>query len=328
MRLSILTICLMLSHFFYAQNSVEFIIKNKIDHISTKAREPMVAQHPNGTLFVTGYRNDGDVPQLWKSENEGKSWAFVKVGTTEDGAIGNSDVDLFIDQRGIIYLLSMTYTKVPENLEGFDFSTMKGERITVGVSQDEGITWNWHTISENAYDDRPWITASTDGTLHIVWNDGKGVHHASSKDQGTTWRKNTDISTKGGSSFLASGPNGQLAVRVAPLSASGFQFDKEVDHIQLSLNNGKSWHQVDIPGQRTWTQDFSGVPRWVEPLVWDKANNLHLLWSEGKQLKLGITADNGQSWQTQTVVQSKDTLYYPYLEYSKKGLLCTWVSGF
>jgi len=311
-----------------AQVNTELIVKNKIDHITSLAREPMVCQHPNGTLFVSGYRNGSDSPQLWESINEGKTWQKVDVGSTDQGAIGNSDVDLFIDKKGNIYLLSMTFTKLPENLEDFDYSSMKGERIAVGISKDEGQSWNWKTISENDYDDRPWITASTDGTLHVIWNDGKGIHHVESNDEGATWQNRPDISMKGGSSFLANGYHGQLAVRVAPLSASGLTMDEGIDLIRMSLDNGKTWKDVAIPGNRTWTKDFSGVPRWVEPLVFDEKDRLYLLWSEGKTLKLGISYNNGNSWQEDSIINSKDTLYFPYMEVSEQGLLCTWVSGF
>ncbi len=311
-----------------AQSNTELIVKNKIDHITSLAREPMVCEHPNGTLFVSGYRNGSGSPQLWKSNSAGKTWQKVEVGTTDQGAIGNSDVDLFIDVKGNIYLLSMTFSKLPENLENFDYSSMKGERIAVGVSKDEGQSWHWKTISENDYDDRPWITATTDGTLHIIWNDGKGVHHVVSSNEGETWQNRPDISTKGGSSFLASGYHGQLAARVTPLSASGQKMDEGIDLIRLSVDHGKTWKDVAIPGNRTWTKDFSGVPRWVEPLVLDEKDRMYLLWSEGETLKLGISKDYGTSWEEHNIAQSRDTLYFPYMEMSEQGILCTWVSGF
>lgn len=311
-----------------AQTQTELIVKNKIDHITSLAREPMVCEHPNGTLFITGYRNVSDSPQLWKSNDEGRTWLKVNVGSKKEGAIGNSDVDLFIDEKGNIYLLSMTFTKLPDDLRDFDYSSMKGQRIALGISKDEGQSWNWKTISEKDFDDRPWITATTDGTIHIIWNDGNGIHHSISNNEGNTWQNKTDIFPNGGSSFLANGYSDQLAVRVAPLSASAHKMDENIDLIRLSLDNGKTWEDVEIPGNRTWTQDLSGIPRWVEPLAWDKEGKLYMLWSEGQTLHLGITDDNGKSWKEHSVVKSMDTLYFPYMEISEKGILCTWVSGF
>lgn len=317
-----------ISCFQLISQDFELIVKNKIDHVSVLAREPMVAEHPNGTLFVTGYRNQADVPQLWKSTDGGKNWEQVNVGSYEDGAQGNSDVDLFIDKEGNIYFLCMTYTKVPEDRSNFDFSTLKGQQITLGVSRDVGKTWKWQHISKNDYDDRPWITSTTNGDLHIIWNDGSGIFHSISKDKGETWQSLPKVFQKGGSSFLANGPNGQLAVRVSPLSASGVRKDKEVDMIRFSPDNGNTWTDVTIPGKRTWNQDNSGVPRWVEPIAFDEENRLYLLWSEGKEMKLGVSVDNGESWQVHVVAESQDTIYYPYMEISGNNILCSWVSGF
>ena len=310
------------------QSKLELIVKNKIDHISSLAREPMIAQHPNRSLFLTGYRNDSDSPQLWKSNDMGKHWQAVDVGSAEDGAQGNSDVALLIDEAGTIYFLSMTYTKIPTDLTGFDFSTLKGEQITLGISRDEGKTWKWQNISKGDYDDRPWIRKTTNGDLHIIWNDGQGVHYSRSTDQGENWKRQAKISPKGGSSFLAAGPDGQLAVRVAPLSASGNKLDAGIDLVRLSLDNGSSWKDVQLPGKRSWTQDFSGIPRWVEPLSFDPKGRLYSLWSEGQQLKMGISSDNGQNWREQLIAESQDTLYYPYMETKGGYTLCTWVAGF
>ncbi|MEM8901750.1 MAG: sialidase family protein [Bacteroidota bacterium] len=328
MRFYFLVFLYVCTHPLIAQEHTELIIKNKIDHLSSLAREPMVAEHPNGSLFVTGYTNGTDSPQLWESKDGGKNWQAVYVGSAEDGAQGNSDVDLFIDDEGNIFLLSMTYTKLPEDLENFDFSTMKGEQITLGVSRDEGQSWDWQFISRGDYDDRPWITATTNGNLHIIWNDGKGVHHRVSKDAGESWDEMPAVNPKGGSSHMTSGPDGQLAVRVSPMSASGFQMDEGVDLIRLSLDQGESWKDVSLPGNRDWNQDMSGIPRWVEPLAFDTDNTLYAMWSEGSQMKLAKSADNGDSWEEFIISQGQDTTYFPYMVASEQGLLCTWLSGF
>ena len=312
----------------FAQVNRELLVVNKVDHLATLAREPMVVQHPNGTLFVAGYRNQSDAPQLWKSSDLGKNWESVDVGNFEDGAQGNSDADLYIDQEGNIFFLSMTYSKVPEDQPDFDMSTLKGEQVVVGVSRDVGKTWKWHQISKNDYDDRPWITASSNGDLHIIWNDGQGVHHSVSNDKGASWTRQPKISDKGGSSFLAHGPNGKLAVRVSPASASGHKMDQGTDYIRLSNDHGKTWQNAGLPEALTWTEDFSGVPRWVEPLAFDDAGNLYSLWSDGNTLKLGVSANDGEDWKIHPLLSHDDTLYFPYMEISGEHIMITWISGF
>ena len=68
---------------------------DRVDHVgapeSSATREPMIVEHPNGTLFVSGYGSpDGTppqtVPRLWKSLDHGKTWTAVSVGTEAQGA--------------------------------------------------------------------------------------------------------------------------------------------------------------------------------------------------------------------------------------------------
>lgn len=328
-RTSILALFFLISHLSYAQESEKLVVVEKVDFLSSLAREPMIAEHPTGTLFLTGYANASKTPQLWKSLDKGKSWIKVNIGSMSEGADGNSDVDLAIDPDGIIYFISMKFSEIPKNTSNFDFSTLKGEHIVIGVSDDVGETWKWTYLSKNDYDDRPWVRIAPDKTAHVVWNDGKGINHATSRDKGQTWQRQPRISSKGGSSHFSIGQQGQLAVRVSPLSASGFQFDEGVDLIRLSLDHGQTWSDVKLPGKRDWYKELNkGTPRWVEPIGWDSMNRLYYLWSEGKQLKLGRSKDNGENWQVWEVEQSDQTVYYPYMVVLDNSIACTWISGF
>jgi hypothetical protein len=85
-----------------------------VDYLSpvpgAAAREPMIVEHPDGTLFVSGYgyQESGPlqtVPRLWKSADQGATWTTVNVGTEADGAIGNSDVALAVARDGTLYFV-------------------------------------------------------------------------------------------------------------------------------------------------------------------------------------------------------------------------------
>lgn len=175
-------------------------VPDPIDHLDVIAREPMVAEHADGTLFVAGYGES--TPTLWKSRDRGASWARVDVGPESRGAIGNSDVDLAVAGDGTIHFVTMV----------FDRNAGEGASISVGVSKDIGATWSWTLLSKTRFDDRPWVEVGADGTVHVIWNDGRGVCHAVSEDGGGTWTERPRIHAQGGSSHLAVGPNGELAV--------------------------------------------------------------------------------------------------------------------
>lgn len=325
-KLTLSFCCLvLLSLYAYSQEIQELVIVEKVEVLTSLAREPMLAEHPSGDLYVTGFRNASDRSQLWKSVDRGQSWTEVDIGRNSQGADGNSDVDLMIDDRGVIYFLCMRFTRIPEDTTGFNWASLKGERITIGISYDNGSSWNWTSISEKEFDDRPWVEVASDGSVHVIWNNGKGVHHTMSEDQGKSWQIQPDIYPKGGSSHFSAGPSGQLAVRVTPVSASGYVFHEGVDLIRLSLDCGRTWTDVKIPGNRDW---INGIPRWVEPIAWDKNNRMYYLWSEGNQLKIGVSENNGEDWITHLIEDSNDTIYFPYLSLKGNDICCTWVSGF
>src|SRR5580704_973080 len=193
-----------------AQSSRQLAVAARVDKIDERAKEPMVVEHPDGTLFVAGYGRPSAV-RLWKSADHGATWARVNFGSQADGAIGNSDVDLAIAGDGTLYFAALE----------FDQQARAGKGVSIGVSKDAGATWRWTRLSEHRFYDRPWVRVAADGTAHVIWNDGSGVNYAVSRDQGVTWTQRPRIYGQGGSSHLATGPHQEVAARVTPASAAG-----------------------------------------------------------------------------------------------------------
>jgi ketosteroid isomerase-like protein len=294
------------------------VITDSVHFVDLLAREPMVVEHPNGTLFVSGYSDPN--PKLWKSTDRGATWTRVNVGTEADGAVGNSDVDLAVAPNGDVYFVQM----------GFDRSNGQGTHIAMGVSKDVGATWKWAMLSRTRFVDRPWVKVAGDGTVHVIWNDTSGVAYVASRDGGVTWTAERRINDRGGSSHLAIGPAGELAVRIAPLAASANRIHTGVDLIAVSTNGGTSWEKRAAPGERDWPSAGGGMttPRWVEPLAWDAAGSLYYLWTTRDGLWLARSRDKGATWHTSRLAQPSDLSYFPYLVARGKGeLAATWFSG-
>jgi len=296
-----------------------------IDHLDVVAGEPMIVEHPDGTLFVAGFgasyqdRKKTDEPTLWKSQDGGTTWVRVNVGTEADGAAGNSDVDLAVASDGTVYFATLVY----------DVKADAGQQISLGVSKDAGATWKWTLLSKTRFDDRPWVEVAPDGTAHVIWNDGVGVCHAVSQDGGRTWTERGRIHPKGGSSHLAVGPKGEVAVRVVPPSASGNKYDEGVDLVAVSTDGGMTWQKHAAPGTREWNpQNLFPVPRWVEPLAWDERGVLYSFWTNLDGIWLARSADQGATWTTWRLAESPEVAYYPYLVARGRGeLAATWFSG-
>lgn len=299
------------------------IVIDSVAHLEALAREPMVVEGPGGALFVSGYAGGEDprgVPNIWRSDDGGASWHRLDVGTAEAGAVGNSDVDLAIGPDGTVYFLTM----------GYDRADLEGTHIAIGVSRDLGGSWDWTLLSRDRFDDRPWVEVAPDGTAHVIWNDGSGVSHAVSADAGRTWTERERIHPLGGSSHLAVGPAGELAVRITPASASGNRLDPAADFVAISVDGGESWARRPPPAELAWsgTFDRDSLIRWVEPLAWDAAGSLYHLWSEGRELWLGRSTDRGGTWERWRIASDDDRVMFPYLVARGEGeLAATWYSG-
>lgn len=280
----------------------------------------MVVEHPNGTLFLTGYGNPQ--PHLWQSTDAGATWSRVNVGREADGAVGNSDVDLAVGPDGTLYFVVMSY----------DRKKAEGLRIAIGASRDAGATWSWTLLSDVRYSDRPWVEVAPDGTAHVIWNDGSGVAYAVSRDRGATWQQQPRIHPQGHSSHLAIAPSGDIAVRITPVSASGNVNHEGVDLIAVSSDGGATWTKHPAPGQRTWTFPYpegdDPMPRWVEPLAWDASGTLYYLWTDPGRLSLAGSNNRGAEWTTWQLANGGDLRYFPYLTARRQGeLAATWFTG-
>jgi len=154
-----------------------------------------------------------------------------------------------------------------------------------------------------------------------------------STDGGRTWEERPRLHPGGGSSHMALGPGGEVAVRVTPCYASGNRFEEGLELIVVSTDGGQHWRPHPAPGERKWDATFrdddpTKVPRWVEPLAWDADGALFHLWSEGQELLLARSVDQGESWSRWIVAQDEEVAFFPYLVARGSGeLAATWFSG-
>jgi hypothetical protein len=194
----------------------------------------------------------------------------------------------------------------------------------MGISSDVGATWSWTLLSKTRFDDRPWIDVAPDGTAHVIWNDGAGICHAVREGGRGTWSERPRIHSKGGSSHLAVGPHGEIAVRITPFSSSlinSGEIDENVDLIAVSTDAGRTWKKHAAPGQRDGSRaafdavpafalrDDPTPPRYVETLAWDGRGVLYSVWTNQDGLWVARSFDRGEKWTTWRVAEGGDARY-------------------
>jgi len=337
------------------------VVASRVTRLGFEAFESMVVEAPKGTLAIAAqggpWSSDKEYAanpaywdkqwraRVWTSRNHGASWKQSGLGADADN-IGNSDVDLTVAPDGTLYLASMKWSE----------SLGEGLGMAVGVSHDVGATWTWTKLSGQRFSDRPWTVVAPDGTAHVIWNDGEGVQHVVSRDGGKSWSAPERIYDHAGSSHVAIGPHGELAVRLIPWSASHNFLKLGADLIAVSSDAGAHWKTWRAPGERRWgtwaagavhvnrsdgVQEFAGkdrsvhrccsaydVPRWIEPLAWDGEGRLYSLWTDRTGVWLARSMNQGATWTSWRIVETGAPCFFPYLVARGDGeLAATWHSS-
>ncbi|HEX3662272.1 MAG TPA: sialidase family protein [Acidobacteriaceae bacterium] len=299
------------------------VLMQHVEIAGDSAKEPSLVEGPDGTLYVSGFGKLSNgkpqqAPRLWKSTDHGASWTRMNIG--DAGITANSDVSLAVARDGSLYLVELE----------FDPKAGEGVHVVAGVSRDEGVTWRWTLLTQGHFPDRPWVAVAPDGTAHVIWSDGSGVHHVLSRDEGATWSASQVVYPSGESSDLAVGPHGEVAVRITPSFAGGSKFDAPADWLAVSTDGGSTWEKRTPPGDRDWSPGGTqgSIPRWVEPVAWDAQGRLYSLWTNFQGVWLAESVDAGRSWRRWRVARINAVSYFPYLTARGAGeLAATWFSG-
>ena len=180
--------------------------------------------------------------------------------------------------------------------------------IYAAVSSDGGEHWSKPTnVSITpAKSGTPSVSASPDGTFHLVWFDSKTgdteseIWHTQSTDHGSTWTPAADISNTPGISTaaeVAAGPKGEVAVTWADTTGvAGGQSDI---WFAVSTDGGKSWPKAtnisNTPGisaNPAIAIDAKGVIYvvWDDVSVGDARPDIFLL----------VSRDGGQTFEKST----------------------------
>ena len=74
-----------------SENATGLTLSTPVEHVEKLAREPMIVEHPDGALFVTGYGEP--LPILYKSTDKGATWTNVAVVPLANFCLRGKSID-------------------------------------------------------------------------------------------------------------------------------------------------------------------------------------------------------------------------------------------
>ncbi|HEV8361406.1 MAG TPA: sialidase family protein, partial [Candidatus Thermoplasmatota archaeon] len=319
----------------HAMPALAFSAPVRID-AEQPAREPAIVQAKDGALYVAGFwgfarhveypgtaQNLAQGPLVWKSTDLGATWQRLEPGTALDGAVSNSDLDLAVDDTGMLYLAALSYYSAPLP-PGVAAPTLPVDAartlsVVVGASEDGGAHWRWSLLDRGRGMSHPWVAVQPSGTAHVVWADEDGVRAASSNSRGQEWVQRGLVHPQGEAGGIAASLDGALAVRIAPIGPN------PADGVAVSRDGGASWDFRAAPGNRSGPE-----PRGFDNVAFDAAGVLYMAWNEGRAVRLARSADLGAFWADVTIVEEPEGSlpYDPSLRAGGPGHLgMTWFTA-
>ncbi len=119
------------------------------------SRDNMIVDHNNGNIYHANYGSGSGV-MCYVSTNEGNSFSGYQVhDETVHAKVQNTFIDMDVDEAGNVYMMWSSR-----------------DHIMLGISTDEGQTWDVKEVTE-AEGCRvfPWIAGGDEGRIAMAWYD-------------------------------------------------------------------------------------------------------------------------------------------------------------
>lgn len=280
--------------------------------------EPRAAFDPLGNIYVASIQGVPAGTDVWKSQDGGQTFTYLgqpdgaqaaaALGTRGFG-VGGGDEDLSVGSSGNAYVSSLWLGA-----------------ITQSTSFDGGATWSVNPVaSDIPANDRQWVAAFGGSTLYLTYKqlgvllDGTvSLFVAKSFDGGLTFPQIVQVTTPelgvqpGTEGNIAVDPNNGYVYLVF-VGSNANQL-----YLARSTNGGQSFILKLI------FQAASGVSlgNVFPALAVDRGGNLHAVFSDGKNVFLTSSQDQGADWtlpvRVNNGVDTKTTLF-PWVDAGDAG---------
>ncbi|MGH2746484.1 MAG: WD40/YVTN/BNR-like repeat-containing protein [Actinomycetota bacterium] len=262
----------------------------------------LYAAHASTTLFKRDNMPDPDyllpytgVTYVWRSEDNGKTWAYVGLAGTGVGphatVSGFSDPDFAVDKAGNVYTAGINLANV-----------------YVAKSSDAGRTWVGHPFG-TIMTDREWLAADEEDVVYMNGNQIPGGRRLwKSTNGGLTFNLATPVQLPGG------GPPSKIEV------------DKKTGRLYFPTGEGgvavypgardDDFERIDaaVPGGTPHAHGF------LNNMALDAAGNAYLVSNTETQVRVSYSTDGGRKWTTQVIHDAApNTVLWPWISAGANG---------
>lgn len=222
---------------------------------------------PTGTYTVTEDRTSADV-EYWELEVTGEGSADVTNNGTAEITVTNTYTREVPPQPPVTEedLVSLTITKVVKDSRGGDLTTLAADK-----------EYHFQITGEDVYGDAPLtrnvtITGAGSETVSLIWGDYEVTE--------------VDADGEPVSADTAAAIDGYQWTKVEYVGNTGIDLNKETTEATATVTNTYAPVAVNIPVVKTWSGDYSSLPRSIEVALYaDGADTgLHLTLNSGDRM--------------------------------------------
>ena len=259
--------------------------------------EPAIAADPSSAYVYTAWMQYSG-PSIYiyyrVSTDGGTTWQPAARLCSSCGK-GEYDVTLFVTSSGTVY-----------------GTFMQGNHIQFTTSSNHGTTWSApQQISQGTWADKPWMTASANGTdVYCWWSSHGNVDVVESHNSGATWTAPAQITSESNIYYYPNGgtvlPNGTAVMGASEYPEKGNN-TKLTGPINIAVfrttNGGTTWSRTVADTLNTGATFATSS---VTTVASDANGNLLLLYSGslsvGANGKVYVrrSTDSGATWSART----------------------------
>ncbi len=253
--------------------------------------EPRAVTDPLGNIYVAAIQGIPAGTDTWKSMDGGLTFTYLgqpdgaqaAAAIARGGGAGGGDEDLAAGSSGNVYVTSLWLGSA-----------------TQAASSNGGATWTVNPLSTDApLVDRQWIAAHGDRELYLTYKqlgvllaNTESIFVAKSVDGGLTFPQLVEVTTPA----FGVQPGLQGNIEVDPRSGAVYNIFVGAQQNQLYLarsTDGGRTFDLKLALQAASGTSLGNV---FPSLGVDGGGNLHVAYSDGRNIFLTSSADSGATW--------------------------------